>query len=72
MPENSAKRPFLPGEVTLKQAAKAPLLATGDGDPGFFELPVVEAPTAANGPGRRPDWLRVKLPYGPTYKNVAG
>ncbi len=72
MPENAAKRPFLPGEIPLKRVAKEPLPPTGDGAPGFFELPVVEAPAVANVRGRRPDWLRVKLPYGPTYKNVAG
>ncbi len=70
MPENTDKRPFLPGEIALKQAAKEPSVATGDGEAGFVELPVVEAPRAANVRGRRPDWLRVKLPYGPADKNL--
>lgn len=70
MPEPSKKRPFLPGEISLPRARKEPLHPTGDGDPGFFELPVVEAPRAADVHGRRPDWLRVKLPYGSTYKQL--
>ncbi|MFW5972405.1 MAG: lipoyl synthase [Bacteroidota bacterium] len=37
----------------------------------MFELPVVEAPAAANAKGKRPDWLRVRLPYGETFKNVS-
>ncbi|MCY3999431.1 MAG: lipoyl synthase [Bacteroidetes bacterium] len=32
----------------------------------FVGLPVVEAPVRA----RRPDWLRVKLPYGPVYRKL--
>ncbi|MEM1095474.1 MAG: lipoyl synthase [Bacteroidota bacterium] len=37
---------------------------------GLFELPVIDAPQVANTRGNRPDWLRVKLPYGETYKEV--
>jgi lipoyl synthase len=37
----------------------------------MFELPVVEAPQVANVRGQRPEWLRVKLPYGETFKNVS-
>lgn len=70
MPENTEKRSFLPGEIALRRASKEPAVPTGDGESGFVELPVVEAPRAANVRGRRPDWLRVKLPYGPTYKNL--
>lgn len=36
----------------------------------MLELPVVEAPAALNVRGRRPDWLRVKLPYGETYRKL--
>ncbi len=36
----------------------------------MLELPVVEAPPVANVRGRRPDWLRVKLPYGETYRKL--
>ena len=32
------------------------------------EIVALLAPTAQR--GSRPDWLRVKLPYGETYKNV--
>ncbi len=70
MSENADKRPFLPGEITLKRTAQESSAPTGDGESGFVELPVVETPRAANVRGRRPDWLRVKLPYGPTYKNL--
>ena len=59
-----------PGEITLKRAKKEPLVPTGDGDSGFLALPVVEKPSTVNERGRRPDWLRVKLPYGETYKQL--
>ena len=65
------RRPLNPGEITLKSAPKESLVSTGDGDSGFFELPVVETPQVANTRGKRPEWLRVKLPYGETYKNVS-
>lgn len=64
------KPPLAPGEVKLKRVKKEPLLA-GDGDPGLFELPVVEQPQIANTRGKRPEWLRVKLPYGETYRRVS-
>ncbi len=70
LPNTGAKKPLHPGEVSLKQVKKEPLLPTGDGDSGFFELPVIEKPEIANERGRRPDWLRVKLPYGETYKQL--
>ncbi len=57
-----------PGDIALKTAAPA----GGDGaSDGFFELPVVEKPVAANRPGQRPEWLRVKLPYGETFRRVS-
>jgi lipoic acid synthetase len=62
--------PLKPGEITLSTVRKEPLLPAGDGDHGFFELPVVEAPVAALGRGQRPDWLRVKLPYGESYQRL--
>ena len=64
-------RPKAPGDVELKRVKKEPLTASGDGDPGLFELPVVESPQVANVRGQRPDWLRVRLPYGKTFKNVS-
>ncbi|ARA94855.1 lipoyl synthase [Rhodothermaceae bacterium RA] len=70
VPESPA-RPFKPGEIELKRAPKEPLAPGGDGDTGLLELPVIEPPRVANARGKRPDWLRVKLPYGPTYKQVA-
>lgn len=66
---SSTKRPFKPGEISLGRAQKESLIG-GDGD-AMFELPVVEAPQVANVRGQRPDWLRVKLPYGETFKNVS-
>lgn len=66
-----ASRPrFQPGEITLKRKKKEDLLPTGEGDGGFFELPVVEATPATSLRGKRPDWLRVRLPYGETYRAV--
>ncbi|MEX0747816.1 MAG: lipoyl synthase [Rhodothermales bacterium] len=60
-----------PAQVELKRVKKEPLIPHGDGDPGFFELPVVDAPDVANVRGKRPEWLRVKLPYGESFKNVS-
>ena len=57
------RKPFLPGEITLQKRADA----TGDGNSNFVELPVVEV---SSGRVRRPDWLRVKLPYGTVYRNL--
>ena len=70
-PSNSPKKkPLLPGEVALKEVKNEQVVSTGDGDSGFLELPVVEPNRPANIRGNRPDWLRVKLPYGETYKNL--
>jgi lipoic acid synthetase len=63
--------PVRPGEIRLKAAAPAPdVLDDTSGDGFALELPVVHRPTVANRPGQRPDWLRVRLPYGETFKNV--
>ncbi len=70
MSDTTTRKPLLPGQVTLKKAPKEALVPSGDGDMGFFELPVVEAPHATNARGKRPDWLRVKLPYGENYKRI--
>lgn len=59
---NSNKRPLRPGDIQLKAIAQP----SGDGD--FLSLPVVEPQPTTR--GKRPDWLRVKLPYGETYRNV--
>ena len=71
------KSPLRPGDLTLKTTSpslgdgSAPLTTSSAafGD-GMLELPVVEKPAGANRPGRRPEWLRVKLPYGETFRNV--
>lgn len=70
MPE-SAKPRRTPDEVDLQRVKKEPLTPSGDGDPGFVGLPVVDQPETANKPGKRPEWLRVKLPYGETFKSVS-
>ncbi len=68
MPETprqpSARRP---GDIALKAASPTASDAGGD---GFFQLPVVETPIVANRPGQRPEWLRVRLPYGETFSKV--
>ncbi|MDX1740812.1 MAG: lipoyl synthase [Rhodothermales bacterium] len=60
----------LPGQIDLKRVSPETPVPTGDGDPGFVELPVVEAVVSPPEKPRRPDWLRVKLPYGENYKNL--
>jgi lipoic acid synthetase len=59
-----------PHDIELKRARRESRQAAGDGDAGMLGLPVVESAGAANRPGKRPDWLRVKLPYGDQYKNL--
>ena len=36
----------------------------------MIELPVITKTKNAPGAGKRPNWLRVKLPYGKTFSNV--
>jgi len=67
---DSPRPRYQPGEITLKRKKKEDLIPTGEGDGGFFELPVVEPPQGVNARGKRPDWLRVRLPYGETYRAV--
>jgi lipoic acid synthetase len=63
--------PVRPGQVRLQKAAPSPDLRDPDtGDDFALELPVVHRPQVANRPGQRPDWLRVKLPYGETFRSV--
>jgi lipoic acid synthetase len=64
------KSPRRPGEIALKTAAPA-TSGDGAGSDDFLELPVVEKPVASQRPGQRPDWLRVKLPYGETFRKVS-
>lgn len=56
---------FRPDEIVLEKMS-----ANRDGDAILIELPVVEKPESRNGPGRRPDWLRVKLPYGKHFRDL--
>jgi lipoic acid synthetase len=76
MADASSKTPRRPGEIALKTASTSgdgsAAFTTGSaGDLDFLELPVVEKPVAANRPGQRPEWLRVKLPYGETFREVS-
>lgn len=52
-----------------KTFPQAPPPSIGDGL-DMIELPVIQKPVAENVYGRRPDWLRVRLPYGQTFNNV--
>jgi lipoyl synthase len=61
--ENLRRRARLPGELQLKTA---PVASHGLA----VELPVVQAGIGVNAGGTRPDWLRVKLPYGDRYKQI--
>jgi lipoic acid synthetase len=69
----TSRSPRLPGQVSLKAAPKESLFDENDlvGSDGMFELPVVEPERVLNKSGRRPDWLRVKLPYGEEFKKVS-
>jgi len=64
------KTPLRPDEAKLGTVRRERLAASGDGDPGLFGLPVVDTGAVANKRGNRPDWLRVKLPYGGQYKEL--
>jgi lipoic acid synthetase len=66
--DRTPHRPLLPGDLSLKKVKNVSPAPSGDGDAGMLELPVVEAEPRAR--ARRPDWLRVKLPYGETYRNL--
>ena len=79
-PPDDTRSPKTPDEIELDTAPQEPLTPAGDGaapgdgqaegEPdGFIGLPVVEDENK-NQPGQRPEWLRVRLPYGETYKNV--
>ncbi|MFT4604327.1 MAG: lipoic acid synthetase [Rhodothermales bacterium] len=60
---SNTRKPLLPGDVRLKAVGSAP-------EEMAFELPVVQAAGIMNERGKRPDWLRVKLPYGDKYKQI--
>ncbi len=68
--DSDKNRARLPGQIDLKPVAREMLNPTGDGDSGFVELPVMETGVTPPEKTRRPDWLRVKLPYGKTYRNL--
>lgn len=67
---NETTRALKPGEFALKTKKRSTMAVSGDGDDGLLELPVVQAPVETGRPGTRPEWLRVKLPYGQTYRNI--
>jgi lipoic acid synthetase len=64
-----ATAPLLPGQIRLQTAPREKLHAAEAPDT-MIDLPVVQTPLAQSTKGKRPEWLRVKLPYGETYKNV--
>ena len=70
---HTSRTPRAPGDIELKRVEKEPLKPSGDGAAedadGFVALPVVEDKNK-NQRGNRPDWLRVKLPYGEKYTNI--
>lgn len=68
MPEPT-QNPRLPGQIQLKSKTAS----HGDGaafEEGMLELPVVDQPLPTAKRGGRPEWLRVKLPYGETFRDV--
>ncbi len=60
---SNTRKPLLPGGVRLKAVSSAP-------EEMAFELPVLQPAAVMNERGKRPDWLRVKLPYGEKYKQI--
>ena len=68
MSDRLGRRPKLPGETALRTAPRTPDVV-GDGD-AFVGLPVLADGTATSTRPVRPDWLRVKLPYGEKYRNL--
>ncbi len=61
--EKEKKSPFRPGQIDLKSSVN---LQTENGS--LIELPLVQGNNGSR--NKRPDWLRVKLPYGEQYKNL--
>ena len=61
-----ARKPLRPGDIKLKSTS----VPVQEQEDGMLGLPVIEAPAVDNERGKRPDWLRVKLPYGETYKKL--
>jgi lipoyl synthase len=59
----NTRKPLLPGDIRLTAINE-------QSDEMLLELPVVEPASVANVRGKRPDWLRVKLPYGEKYKQI--
>ncbi len=57
------KKRFLPEQLSLSVTGISGK-KSDSGDGSMLELPVIEPRT------RKPDWLRVKLPYGETYRNL--
>jgi len=56
---------FRPGDISLEARP-----SSNGVDSDLIELPLMDSATQVSGPGRRPDWLRVKLPYGERYRNL--
>lgn len=67
MEDRSPRRPLKPGQFNLGTVSRPQVEAGVDGD-GFVGLPVVDQTVSAR--AARPDWLRVKLPYGEKYRDL--
>lgn len=65
---SSQKNTALSAEIPQNQSNQAPQTASGDGS--MLELPVLPNAVVAAERGKRPDWLRVKLPYGEKFSNL--
>ena len=61
----------LPGEVVLEKVSKDVLFdPEAIKEDEIFELPMLSSNTIQNKKGKRPEWLRVKLPYGEKFSEV--
>lgn len=67
-PHPPSTKPARPGEVELR---RAPAGTPARGDVDLLELPVVDRGAATQERLPRPDWLRVRLPYGETFRQVS-
>ena len=66
MSQPTGKRPLRPGEIALKRVRP-----TSTVEDDLLELPVIEPQAPARQQGKRPEWLRVKLPYGENFKKIS-
>ena len=65
MATDTVGKTLLPGQITLKKQPRPAASPAVHGSGELLSLPVIEPSRE-----RRPAWLRVKLPYGPTYREL--